>query len=296
MLFNTLFTSLPVIFMGIFDKDLNASTLIAIPELYTIGQRNAGFNIKVYLGWMLMATAECTLIFYIALTLYGRAPFTPDNTIFPLGIITYSAVVCLVSIKMQYVPPHFLCPSHTQLTINTFRHRFIETYKKTYMNLIAILISIGGWFLFQIFLSAFNPFKVDTWFIRGAFLFGFGKSLVWWLPFILILSAVVLLELGFQSTRIACWPSDEDVFRALEKDPEVKRRFEEAASSELQMGWDRAKEGDKKVEGEGEQEKREREVQEILELRGDGEARQSGGSGDARDVDRVFSQGYGDVR
>jgi phospholipid-translocating ATPase len=105
MLFNTLFTSLPVIFMGIFDKDLNASTLIAIPELYTIGQRNAGFNIKVYLGWMLMATAECTLIFYIALTLYGRAPFTPDNTIFPLGIITYSAVVCLVSIKMQYVPP-----------------------------------------------------------------------------------------------------------------------------------------------------------------------------------------------
>ena len=33
-LFNTLFTSLPVIFMGIFEQDLSASTLMAVPELY----------------------------------------------------------------------------------------------------------------------------------------------------------------------------------------------------------------------------------------------------------------------
>lgn len=46
-MFNTLFTSLPVIFMGIFEQDLRASTLLAIPELYhSLGHHNEGFNLK----------------------------------------------------------------------------------------------------------------------------------------------------------------------------------------------------------------------------------------------------------
>src|ERR1700761_5485599 len=57
-MFNTLFTSLPVIFMGIFEKDLQASTLLAVPELYTKGQRHGGFNMRLYLGWSFMATSE----------------------------------------------------------------------------------------------------------------------------------------------------------------------------------------------------------------------------------------------
>lgn len=175
-------------------------------------------------------------------------------------------------------------------------YRFIETYKITYMNLIAILVSIGGWFLFQILLSAFKPFSMQEYFIRGAFLSGFGRSLVWWAPFFLIIVVVVILEFLVQSARITFLPSDEDHFRKLEEIPEFKRRFEESASSELQMGWDREKDEDKKVDEEGVQEKREREVQELLETRGDGEARRSSGLGDGGDVDRVFSQGYGDVR
>lgn len=68
-MFNTLFTSLvslsvqeltsglangwqTIIFLGIFEQDLRASTLLAVPELYTKGQRSGGFNLKIYLGWM----------------------------------------------------------------------------------------------------------------------------------------------------------------------------------------------------------------------------------------------------
>ena len=53
-MFNTLFTSLPVIFMGVFEKDLAAATLLAVPELYVKGQQNGGFNVKIYLAWMFM--------------------------------------------------------------------------------------------------------------------------------------------------------------------------------------------------------------------------------------------------
>ena len=102
-MFNTLFTSLPVIFMGVFEKDLSASTLLAVPELYTKGQRNGGFNFKVYLGWMFMASGEAMVVYFCMLGLYGDALFTEDNSIFALGSITYTAVVWVIALKMQYV-------------------------------------------------------------------------------------------------------------------------------------------------------------------------------------------------
>ena len=45
------------------------------------------------------------------------------------------------------------------------------------------------------------------------------------------------------TVRVMLWPTDEDVFRELEKDSGVKRRFEEAAVMELEQGWtvDRSK-------------------------------------------------------
>jgi phospholipid-translocating ATPase len=106
-MFNTLFTSLPVIFMGIFEKDLSASTLLAVPELYTKGQRNGGFNFRIYLGWMFMASGEAMVVYFCMLGLYGNVRFTEDNSIFALGSITYTAAVWLIAAKMQYVyiPP-----------------------------------------------------------------------------------------------------------------------------------------------------------------------------------------------
>lgn len=104
-MFNTLFTSLPVIFMGVFEKDLSASTLLAVPELYTKGQRNGGFNIKIYLAWMFMASSEAMVVYFVMLGLWGQALFVEDNSIFPAGVICYTAIVCVIALKMQYVFP-----------------------------------------------------------------------------------------------------------------------------------------------------------------------------------------------
>jgi phospholipid-translocating ATPase len=100
-MFNTLFTSLPVIFMGIFEKDLAASTLLAVPELYTKGQKDGGFNLKVYLGWMFMAAAEAMVVFFSMLGLFGEVAFTEDNSLFAMGDMTFTACVILINLKMQ---------------------------------------------------------------------------------------------------------------------------------------------------------------------------------------------------
>ncbi|KAL6709173.1 drs2 neo1 protein [Coniothyrium glycines] len=280
-MFNTLFTSLPVIFMGVFEKDLSASTLLAVPELYTKGQRNGGFNFKVYLAWMFMASSEAMVVYFCMLGLYGQALFTEDNSIFALGSITYTAVVWLISLKMQ----------------------FIETHSKTMTNAIAIFVSIGGWFLWNIILSSLYNEASTIYYVRDTFLRGFGSSLSWWLCLILILLAVVTFEFTVQSLRAAYFTTDEDFFQALEKDPLVKRRFEEAASGELQQGWDRKtnKERDeqekveevvRKVQEQREAE-REGEIRDLIRNRVDGD---EAASGDGGEVNRMLSRGFGNVK
>lgn len=96
-----LFTSLPVIFMGVFEKDLQAATLLAVPELYTKGQRDGAFNFKIYFGWMLMATSEAVIVFFCTLGLYGMTLFTKDQSLFALGDLSFTACVIMISTKMQ---------------------------------------------------------------------------------------------------------------------------------------------------------------------------------------------------
>jgi phospholipid-translocating ATPase len=100
--FNTLFTSLPVIFLGIFEQDLNASTLLAVPELYTQGQRNEGFNIKKYIGWMFMASSESMITFFTMYGLYGSVLWTRDNDInlLSMGTMCFTAAVIFINTKM----------------------------------------------------------------------------------------------------------------------------------------------------------------------------------------------------
>ncbi|KAL1798035.1 hypothetical protein ACET3X_004641 [Alternaria dauci] len=281
-MFNTLFTSLPVIFMGVFEKDLSASTLLAVPELYTVGQRNGAFNFRVYLAWMFMASAEAMVVYYVMLGLYGDASWTEDNSIFALGSITYTASVWLIALKMQ----------------------FIETHSKTITNAIALVLSIGGWFLWNIILSStYNP-ENKIYYVRDTFLRGFGASWAWWLALVLILLAVMVFELAVKSGVAAWWTTDEHVFQALEKDPGVKRRFEEAAAGELQQGWDREKGKGKagsgvglsEVERETEERRREGEMADLIRNRVEDGGGAGAGLREGGDVNRILSRGFGDVK
>jgi phospholipid-translocating ATPase len=117
--------------------------------------------------------------------------------------------------------------------------------------------------------------------------------------------------MGTDSLRATFLTTDEDVFQALEKDPLVKRRFEEAASTELQAGWDRRtnKERDQEervrevVEGleRKEEERKENEVKELLRNRVDEigpspERLDTGRTASVDDPHRLLERGFGRVR
>lgn len=250
-MFNTLFTSLPVIFYGIFEKDLSASTLLAVPELYTIGQRNGGFNLRIYLGWVFMAASEAMVVFFIMLGLYGQALFTLDNGLYAMGDLTFTACIIIIATKIQ----------------------FLELHNKSITCAIAIFLSIGGWFLWSIILASVYS-KNTIYNVKDGFFHRFGRNLLWWLTLILIIASAAVFEIGIRALRMAWMRSDVDTFQELEKDAAIKQRFEEASRMEMWMSLDQKPQGSvvgitqdeldrpRTVE---EDERREDEVQELLD-------------------------------
>lgn len=206
-LFNTLFTSLPVIFLGIFEQDLCASTLLAVPELYhSLGHKNGGFKIRIYLAWVALAASQAVMVFFLMLGLFGQANFTTDNGLYAMGDLTFTACIVVIASKIQ----------------------FWEIHNKTYTCAISMFLSIGGWFLWNIILSATYSNNV-IYDVKDGFFDRFGRNPLWWLTLILVVVACWALELGIKAVKFACMPSDADVFRELQKDPAIKKRFEQAA-------------------------------------------------------------------
>jgi len=96
---NTLFSSLCVILPGIFEKDLSAETLLAVPELYRYGQQSKGFNMRVYRWWMLLAGIQSQIIYWLIYYLYGVVTFTEDQGLFAIGDLAFS--ICLIFINFK---------------------------------------------------------------------------------------------------------------------------------------------------------------------------------------------------
>ncbi|UNI19607.1 drs2 neo1 protein [Purpureocillium takamizusanense] len=194
--FNSAFTSLPVILLGIFDRDLAPETLLAVPELYTFGQRNEGFNFAQYFGWMIMGTAESLVIFFTMYGVYARALFTNDTGLFAMGVICFTVAVIFINIKLLV----------------------LEVHSKTAVIFGGLIISVGGWFLWNMILSAVYKRQVGPYIVRDSFLRNFGRELQWWTTMLLGLTVLVALELVVQGVRRVYWPTDQDLMQRIEKD------------------------------------------------------------------------------
>ncbi|KAI9718392.1 MAG: hypothetical protein M1812_004113 [Candelaria pacifica] len=267
-MFNTLFTSLPVIFLGIFEKDLAASTLLAVPELYTKGQKGRGFNFPLYLGWIFMAASEAMIVFFLTLGLYGQALFTEDNGLYAMGTLTFSACVIVIWTKLQS----------------------IEMHNKSVIVVISFVLCVGGWFLWDMLLSALYT-NNTVYNVKQGFLDRFGRNPLWWLVLILIVSACVVFELGVIALRSAYWPTDADVFQELEKDPSIRERFEKAAAAGLELGWDGCH-SQSPADEQKDESHREGEIQDLLDRpRVMEEGRSSGHTLRRRTSDKISSAG-----
>ncbi|RIB08829.1 hypothetical protein C2G38_2251772 [Gigaspora rosea] len=207
--YNTLFSSLPVMVIGMFEKDLNYKTLLGVPELYTQGQRNAAFNLKIFSSWMTDAIAHAIIIVMIPFFLHGiiykyefRSFGSPQ--LYELGLTVYTCVVFVVTFKIAYVE----CHNWTTLThVTSF-------------------LTLFGWFLYQTIYSFVYPIDqaTATYDVRGVFQRDGIKS-AFWITVILTTFIALIPNILAKVGKNVFNFTDVDKYQAIEKDDEYLQRI-----------------------------------------------------------------------
>ena len=99
MSYNVALTSIPIVVLGVMDKDLDADSILTHPGLYTEGILAKRFNSLIFLKWVFLAISESLVIFGLVVMLSGdfanREGRPEDLTL--TGTVAFYAVVETVS-------------------------------------------------------------------------------------------------------------------------------------------------------------------------------------------------------
>jgi len=102
-LFNIIFTGLPIIVYGIFEKDVTPGMVRRYPQLYEDGQKKHDFSIRLLLYWLCTGIYQAFVIFFGMYLVYKYGLIQEDGKstgMLSLGNLCYFAVICTVAIRL----------------------------------------------------------------------------------------------------------------------------------------------------------------------------------------------------
>ncbi|CCF56784.1 hypothetical protein KAFR_0B04880 [Kazachstania africana CBS 2517] len=212
-MFNTLFTSLPVLCIGMFEKDLKPMTLLSVPELYSLGRLSEGFSLSMFIEWLILGTVNSLLVTFLNVLMWGYTSLS-DNTLYPLGVINFTAIVVLVNVKSQ----------------------FVEMRNRNWLALASVILSCGGWLVWCCALPVINH-SDQIYDVPYGFLHHFGRDITFWCSCLALAVLPTTLDIVFKTFKKLLWPSDSDIFSELEQRSNIRKKLEMGAYNEMKQGW-----------------------------------------------------------
>ncbi|KAI0802844.1 hypothetical protein GGR55DRAFT_664175 [Xylaria sp. FL0064] len=232
---NILFTSLCVLCMGIWEQDLRAETLLAVPELYVHGQRNRELNFFRFFTWITGAVIDGTLVWVLLWLGYGVLGRPRDNGLFAFGDLAFSVGILWTNWKLF----------------------IMETHYKSAIVMGAFGITVSGWWAWQAFLSGVYTLQPSPYAGRGGFVNTFGKDALWWALLFGVLLVLAAVEIAFKFVKrslikygLWSWPPwrrkdaddspencenwDRQLWQELEQDPVVREYLRQTLLDEQQ--------------------------------------------------------------
>ncbi|PWZ57859.1 Phospholipid-transporting ATPase 3 [Zea mays] len=101
-LYNVIFTALPVIIVGLFDKDVSASLSKKYPQLYKEGIRNSFFKWRVIAVWGFFAFYQSIVFFYFtaAASRHGQGSSGKILGLWDVSTMAFTCVVVTVNLRL----------------------------------------------------------------------------------------------------------------------------------------------------------------------------------------------------
>ncbi|XP_024543304.1 phospholipid-transporting ATPase 1 isoform X2 [Selaginella moellendorffii] len=186
MFYSLIYTSVPTIVVGILDKDLSHKTLLGLPPLYGVGQRNESYNSVLFWATMLDTLWQSLVLFYVPF-------FTFQGTtidIWGMGCLWAAAVVVLVNLHLAMDVLHWTWITHAAIWGS-------------------IVVSFACFFV----LDALT----DKGFIAHyRVMFHMASTAVFWLNILLVIVVALLPRFCAKVLMQKFWPSDLHIARELE--------------------------------------------------------------------------------
>ncbi|KAG4068488.1 hypothetical protein HA402_004829 [Bradysia odoriphaga] len=180
MLYNLLFTSLPPLAIGVYDKTVSEDLLLLRPYLYRYGRLGLAYRPHSFWLTMLDALYQSLVIFFLAEAAYW------DSTI---GIWEFGTTIT------------------TSCLITMLVHGAIEIKSWTILHVMSMVLSLGSFYLFALVYNTLcvNCFNVPSqyWVIHVCL-----SSPVHWLLIILTAVVCVLPRFLFRVLSTTIWPDD----------------------------------------------------------------------------------------
>uniref|UniRef100_A0AAY4DHN0 Phospholipid-transporting ATPase n=1 Tax=Denticeps clupeoides TaxID=299321 RepID=A0AAY4DHN0_9TELE len=197
-LYNVIFTALPPLTLGIFERSCRKENMLKYPELYKTSQNAMGFNTKVFWAHCLNGLFHSVILFWFPLkafqhdTVFGNGK-TPDYLL--LGNMVYTFVVITVCLKAG-----------------------LETSSWTMFSHIAIWGSIGLWVVFFSIYSSLWPLiplapdmsgEADMMFNSGVF----------WMGLFFVPVTSLAFDVAYKKACFKTLVDEVQELEALSKDP-----------------------------------------------------------------------------
>ncbi|XP_058073821.1 phospholipid-transporting ATPase 3 isoform X1 [Magnolia sinica] len=204
-LYNVIFTALPVIILGLFDKDVSATLSKKYPQLYKEGIRNTFFKWRVVAVWAFFSVFQ-SLVLYHSTVAASRSSLNTSGKMIGLWDVSTMAFTCVVvTVNLRLLMACNL--------ITRWHH-----------------ISIGGsilaWFIFIfIYSGIMTPYdrQENIFFV----IYVLMSSFYFYFTLLLIPIFALLGDFAYQGIQRWLFPYDYQIIQEIHKnDPEVSSRVE----------------------------------------------------------------------
>jgi len=218
--FNVIFTSFPVMVLAVIDRDVEPERVLAMdqfPDLYQDGLRNRLFNTKNFWIYVFNALYHSALAFFIPMLAYRNHENTPDGLdtgIASLGVLCYTVVVVVVTIKVG-----------------------LEMLTWTWLNWFFVIASIASWFVFVFVYGAFYAFipapDFAVWYDVGVQIV---PTATFWLILLITPIVVSMRDYVYKAYRRNVSPELSHVIQVLENSGQRFCRADVQATHEHLLG------------------------------------------------------------
>lgn len=193
---NTLFSALPVGFMGAFDQDIEGETAMSMPQLYSIGIQRQSLTWYGFLLHSFEAVYHACVIYFLTISAFS------DIELLPTGELSdYTGISIIMTLYTMWVMDLSVVMNSNKITAISFA---------------GLLLSLFFTIIYTVTFSAI-PNSVGAGILSPIF-----SSVHFWMTFLLIAVVCAIPRMVISYTRRQFKPTDTQIAQEIEA---VQRKY-----------------------------------------------------------------------